>query len=138
MKRVGIIAVGALCVSALRVTLAGSVCPDWVGDDLPGSFASGATVPPLSETGSRGVFVEGDYARFERVWARLERGEPVRITVDGSTYWKVRSVAFDDTVRKELAALAPGIPFDIFRTDDAPMVGAAVAAWHRTLNGGRQ
>lgn len=63
---------------------------------------------------------------------------PVRITVDGSTYWKVRSVDFDGMVRKGLAALAPGIPFDIFRTDDAPMVGAAVAAWHRTLNGGRQ
>ena len=80
---------------------------------------------------------EAHLAAFVRRSA--EAGDlPVRITVDGSTYWKVRSVDFDCTVRKGLAALAPGIPFDIFRTDDAPMVGAAVAAWHRTLNGGRQ
>lgn len=53
---------------------------------------------------------------------------PVRITVDGSTYWKTRSVDFDGLVRQELAALAPSVPFDIFRIDEAPMVGAAVAA----------
>ena len=53
---------------------------------------------------------------------------PVRITIDGSTYWKVRSVDFDGIVRKERAELAPGVQFDIFCIDDAPMVGAAVAA----------
>ena len=78
MKRIGLVAVGTLCVSALCVTSAGGVCPDWIGDDLPVAFASGAAVPPLDETGPCSVFVEGDYSRFERVWARLERGEPCR------------------------------------------------------------
>lgn len=53
---------------------------------------------------------------------------PVRITVDGSTYWKVRSVNFDAVVRETLACLVPDVPFEIVRIDNAPMVGAAVAA----------
>ena len=53
---------------------------------------------------------------------------PVRITVDGSTYWKTQSVDFDGLVRRTLAELVPEIPFEIFRVDEAPMVGAAVAA----------
>ena len=57
---------------------------------------------------------------------------PVRITADGSTYWKTRSVDFDGLVRKELAELVPDVPFEIVRIDEAPMVGAAVAAM-RTL-----
>lgn len=66
-------------------------------------------------------------AAFVRRSAEAGRS-PVRITADGSTYWKTRSVDFDGLVRQELAALAPGVPFDIFRIDEAPMVGAAVAA----------
>ena len=66
-------------------------------------------------------------AAFVRRSAEAGRS-PVRITVDGSTYWKIQSVDFDGIVRKELAALAPGVPFEIFRVEEAPMVGAAVAA----------
>lgn len=53
---------------------------------------------------------------------------PVRITINVSTDWKVRSADFDGLVRKGLAELAPGLPLDVFRIDEAPMVGAAVAA----------
>ena len=66
-------------------------------------------------------------AAFVRRSAEAGR-TPVRITVDGSTYWKIRAVDFDGTVRAEMAELVPDIPFEIFRTDEAPMVGAAVAA----------
>ena len=66
-------------------------------------------------------------AAFVRRSAAAGRA-PVRITVDGSTYWKTRAVDFDGVVRAEMAALVPDIPFEIFRTDEAPMVGAAVAA----------
>ena len=66
-------------------------------------------------------------AAFVRRSAEAGRA-PVRITVDGSTYWKTRAVDFDGIVRAEMAALVPDIPFEIFRTDEAPMVGAAVAA----------
>lgn len=66
-------------------------------------------------------------AAFVRRSAEAGRA-PVRITVDGSTYWKTRAVDFDGVVRAEMVALVPDIPFEIFRTDEAPMVGAAVAA----------
>ncbi len=66
-------------------------------------------------------------AAFVRRSAEAGRA-PVRITVDGSTYWKTRAVDFDGIVRAEMAALVPDIPFEIFRPDEAPMVGAAVAA----------
>lgn len=85
MKRIGLVAVGTLCVSALCVTSFGGVCPDWIGNDLPVAFASGTRVPPLDETGPRSVFVEGDYSRFEQVWARLERGDSCRIAVIGGS-----------------------------------------------------
>ena len=56
----------------------------------------------------------------------------MRITADGSTYWKTRAVDFDGLVRKEIAELVPDVPFEIVRIDEAPMVGAAVAAMRST------
>ena len=100
------------------------------------SFAVAGIRPEDAETAreiARAVFrraallTAAHLAAFVRRSAEAGRS-PVRITVDGSTYWKVRSVDFDGIVRKELAELAPGISFDVFRIDDAPMVGAAVAA----------
>ena len=75
----------AFAVSAVCMTSAVDVCQDWVGKALPRTFAHGTRVPILDETGPRSVFVEGDYSRFERVWARLERGEPCRIAVIGGS-----------------------------------------------------
>ena len=108
------------------------------------SFAVAGIRPEDAETAreiARAVFrraallTAAHLAAFVRRSAEAGRS-PVRITVDGSTYWKVRSVDFDGIVRKELAELAPGIPFDVFRIDDAPMVGAAVAAVSVVAEGG--
>ena len=66
-------------------------------------------------------------AAFVRRSAEAGRS-PVRITADGSTYWKTRTVDFDGLVRKEIADLVPDVQFEIVRIDEAPMVGAAVAA----------
>ena len=66
-------------------------------------------------------------AAFVRRSAEAGRS-PVRITADGSTYWKTCAVDFDGLVRKEIAELVPDVPFEIVRIDEAPMVGAAVAA----------
>ena len=66
-------------------------------------------------------------AAFVRRSAEAGRS-PVRITADGSTYWKTRAVDFDGLVRKEIAELVPDVPFEIVHIDEAPMVGAAVAA----------
>lgn len=61
------------------------ICADWVGQDLPAKFASGAAVPSLATTGPRSAYVKGNFARFERLWTRLERGEPCRIGVIGGS-----------------------------------------------------
>ena len=61
-------------------------------------------------------------------FVRRQPTERVVLTVDGSTYYKTRSVPFDTLVRGELAALVPHHTFEIVRVDEAPMVGAAIAA----------
>ena len=63
-------------------------------------------------------------------FVRRQGARHVVLTVDGSTYYKTRSVPFDTLVRGELAALtAPsGHEVEIVRVDEAPMVGAAIAA----------
>lgn len=73
------------------------------------------------------VFTAAHLATFVR--RSVDAGHTaVRITVDGSTYWKTRAVDFDGLVRVELAATLPGVPIEIVRIDEAPMIGAAVAA----------
>ena len=57
---------------------------------------------------------------------------PVAINADGSTYYKTRAIPFDGTVRKELDEMLVrrrNIHYAITpQVDDAPMVGAAIAA----------
>jgi hexokinase len=57
---------------------------------------------------------------------------PVAINADGSTYYKTRAIPFDATVRKELDEMLVqrrNIHYAITpQVDDAPMVGAAIAA----------
>ncbi|MCR5413266.1 MAG: hexokinase [Kiritimatiellae bacterium] len=63
-----------------------------------------------------------------------DSSEPVAINADGSTYYKTRCIPFSETVERELRSmLAPrNIHFEIVpRIDDAPMVGAGIAAMLR-------
>ncbi len=57
---------------------------------------------------------------------------PVAINADGSTYYKTRAIPFDATVRRELDEMLVqrrNIHYAITpQVDDAPMVGAAIAA----------
>lgn len=57
---------------------------------------------------------------------------PIAINADGSTYYKTRAIPFADTVKKELDDMLVqrrNIHYCITpRVDDAPMVGAAIAA----------
>ena len=64
--------------------------------------------------------------------AQGRRSGVVRVNADGSTFWKTASVPFVDIVRKTLGRLlAPrGLDFELLRIDDAPLVGAALAAAH--------
>ena len=56
---------------------------------------------------------------------------PIAINADGSTYYKTRAIPFGDTVKRELDnMLGPrNVHYEITpQVDDAPMVGAAIAA----------
>jgi hexokinase len=57
---------------------------------------------------------------------------PVAINADGSTYYKTRAIPFGETVEKALNDMLVrrrNIHFEITpQVDDAPMVGAAIAA----------
>lgn len=56
---------------------------------------------------------------------------PIAITPDGSTYYKTRAIPFDATVKRELdKILVPrNVHYEITpQVDDAPMIGAAIAA----------
>ena len=57
---------------------------------------------------------------------------PIAINADGSTYYKTRAIPFDATVRRELDEMLVkrrNIHYEITpQVDDAPMVGAAIAA----------
>ena len=62
----------------------------------------------------------------------VEASAPVAINADGSTYYKTRAIPFDATVRRELDDMLVqrrNIHYAITpQVDDAPMVGAAIAA----------
>ena len=80
-KRIAMVLIGGvLAASGVDAANVGA----WVGE-LPKKLASGADVPALDVTGPRSVAVPGNFARFERVWARLERGEAIRIAVIGGS-----------------------------------------------------
>ena len=61
-----------------------------------------------------------------------EASAPIAINADGSTYYKTRAIPFADTVRRELDDMLVkrrNIHYCITpQVDDAPMVGAAIAA----------
>lgn len=62
----------------------------------------------------------------------VDASAPVAINADGSTYYKTRAIPFDATVRRELDEMLVqrrNIHYTITpQVDDAPMVGAAIAA----------
>ncbi len=54
---------------------------------------------------------------------------PVCVTIDGSTYYKTKSVQFRSRIEADLRAILEprGIHYDLISVDEAPIVGAAVA-----------
>lgn len=58
---------------------------------------------------------------------------PVCVNVDGSTYYRTRTIDFQARVQRELRALLEprGIAYTLLRVDDSPVIGAAVAGLMR-------
>ena len=54
---------------------------------------------------------------------------PVCVTIDGSTYYKTKSVQFRSRIEADLRAILEprGIHYDLIAVDEAPILGAAVA-----------
>ena len=120
-------------------------------DNFCASFRKEGRVNPLDE-----VFADADDAKMARrlgvpVFERaavltaihlaafcIKSGEgadpsaPIAINADGSTYYKTRAIPFADTVRRELDDMLVrrrNIHYCITpQVEDAPMVGAAIAA----------
>jgi hexokinase len=55
------------------------------------------------------------------------------VNVDGSTYYRTRSVAFRSRIEAHLRAILEprGIAYELVGVDDAPVIGAAVAGLTR-------
>ncbi len=64
--------------------------------------------------------------------AGADAAAPIAINADGSTYYKTRAIRFDETVKRELDDMLVrrrNIHYEITaQVEDAPMVGAAIAA----------
>lgn len=74
------------------------------------------------------ILTAAHLAAFLKRAAPVSEKDPVCITVDGSTFWKTQAVDFNAEVTAELSRI-PEVPvFEIVRVEDAPMLGAAVAA----------
>ncbi len=63
--------------------------------------------------------------------ARGKTSGTICVNIDGSTYWKTKAVPFSDLVCAELEALLTprGFTYEIVRIEDAPLIGAALAAY---------
>lgn len=87
MKKSAIVALPlSLCfLLATRADDVSDIAARWTGSIPTLTLASGAKLPELGEISSRSVLVEGDFARFEKVWTRLEKGESIRIAVFGGS-----------------------------------------------------
>lgn len=74
------------------------------------------------------ILTAAHLAAFLKRAAPASEKDPVCITVDGSTFWKTQAIDFNAEVTAELSRI-PEVPtFEIVRVEDAPMLGAAVAA----------
>lgn len=62
----------------------------------------------------------------------VEKDEPIAIAIDGSTYYKTKTIQFSDIVKQELDDMLVkrrNIHYEILpHIEDAPLIGAAIAA----------
>lgn len=85
---------------------------------------------PMYERAARFAAINIAAAALQSAEARGCRSGLCRINADGSTFWKTACVPFREIVEQQLDALLRprGFSFEIVRIDDAPLLGAAIAA----------
>ena len=87
---------------------------------------------PLYERAAIFSAINISAAALASAHARGCREGVIRVNADGSTFWKTACVPFVDIVRKTVdKLLGPrGFSCELLQIDDAPLVGAALAAAH--------
>lgn len=103
-------------------------------DVLPCNAADARSVRalllPLYERAALFAAIDIAAAAISSARAKGRRSGRIRVNADGSTFWKTACIPFVDRVRGHLEALLGprGYDCEIVRVDDAPLVGAAIAA----------
>ncbi len=103
-------------------------------DVLPCNAADARSVRalllPLYERAALFAAIDIAAAAVSSARAKGRRDGRIRVNADGSTFWKTACIPFVDRVRGHLEALLGprGYDCEIVRVDDAPLVGAAIAA----------
>lgn len=103
-------------------------------DVLPCNAADARSVRalllPLYERAALFAAIDIAAAAVSSARAKGRRSGRIRVNADGSTFWKTACIPFVDRVRGHLEALLGprGYDCEIVRVDDAPLVGAAIAA----------
>ena len=103
-------------------------------DVLPCNAADARSVRalllPLYERAALFAAIDIAAAAVSSARAKGRRSGRIRVNADGSTFWKTACIPFIDRVRGHLEALLGprGYDCEIVRVDDAPLVGAAIAA----------
>ena len=85
---------------------------------------------PMYERAARFAAVNIAAAALASAEAQGSQGGLIRVNADGSTFWKTACVPFVDIVSRQLRALLEprGFDFELVRLEDAPLIGAALAA----------
>lgn len=103
-------------------------------DVLPCNAADARSVRalllPLYERAALFAAIDIAAAAVSSARAKGRRSGRIRVNADGSTFWKTACIPFVERVRGHLEALLGprGYDCEIVRVDDAPLVGAAIAA----------
>ena len=89
-----------------------------------------ALLLPLYERAALFAAIDVAAAAVASARAKGRRSGRIRVNVDGSTFWKTACIPFVERVRGHLAALLGprGYDCELLRIDDAPLIGAALAA----------
>lgn len=103
-------------------------------DVLPCNAADARSVRalllPLYERAALFAAIDIAAAAVSSARAKGRRSGRIRVNADGSTFWKTACIPLVERVRGHLEALLGprGYDCEIVRVDDAPLVGAAIAA----------
>ncbi len=90
----------------------------------------GTLLRPMYERAALFTAVNIASAGLQSADARQMTSGKIRVNADGSTFWKTQSIPFVATVKKHLDALlvSRGYSYEIVQIEDAPLIGAAIAA----------